>query len=171
MRPLPQLTPMNEWFWTSGADGHLRIQRCADCRAFVHPPVPICPACRGRSWAPEAVSGAGTVIGFTVNTQPWLPDFPPPYVVANVALADDPAVHLTTNITGCEPDDVHIGQVVQVQFEQQEDVWLPLFKPTGETDPVDRVQEPKRVTPRAPLSDDRFEHRSVISGIGRSAAC
>jgi hypothetical protein len=26
---LPQLTPANEWFWTSGADGHLRIQRPA----------------------------------------------------------------------------------------------------------------------------------------------
>ena len=31
-RPLPQLTPFNEWFWTSGADGTLRIQRCDDCR-------------------------------------------------------------------------------------------------------------------------------------------
>jgi acetyl-CoA acetyltransferase len=25
VRPLPQLTPANEWFWTSGADGRLRI--------------------------------------------------------------------------------------------------------------------------------------------------
>lgn len=30
-RPLPQLTPFNEWFWTSGADGRLRIQACGDC--------------------------------------------------------------------------------------------------------------------------------------------
>ena len=26
MRPLPELTPANEWFWTSGSDGVLRIQ-------------------------------------------------------------------------------------------------------------------------------------------------
>ena len=91
MRPLPELTPANEWFWTSGADGRLRIQRCDDCAALVHPPVPICPACRSRSWQPAPVSGRATVVGFTVNAQPWLPGFDPPYVIANVALAEDPA--------------------------------------------------------------------------------
>jgi acetyl-CoA acetyltransferase len=115
------------------------------------------------------VSGRGTVVGFTVNQHQWLPGFEPPYVVANVALAEDAGVHLTTNVVGCAPDDVHVGQEVQVRFEQHEDVWIPLFEPTGATDPVDRVPEPKRPTPRAPLTSDRFEHRSVLSGIGRSA--
>ena len=49
-----------------------------------------------------------------------------------------------------------------------EDVWIPLFELTGETDPVDRVVEPTRPTVRLPLTDDRYEHKSVISGIGRS---
>ena len=52
MRPLPELTPANEWFWTSGADGTLRIQGCTDCGELVHPPVPICPYCRSRSSKP-----------------------------------------------------------------------------------------------------------------------
>ena len=104
-------------------------------QALVHPPVPICPACRSRSWAPTVVSGRATVVGFTVNHHQWLPGFEPPYVIANVALAEDPTVRLTTNIVGCDPDDVHIGQEVQVRFEQHEDVWLPLFEPTGATDP------------------------------------
>ena len=106
MRPLPELTPANEWFWTSGADGTLRIQGCSDCGELVHPPVPICPYCRSRSSKPTAVSGRGTIVGFTVNAHRWLPDFDPPYVIANVALAEDPRVHLTTNIVGCEPADV-----------------------------------------------------------------
>ena len=169
MRLLPQLTPFNEWFWTSGADGKLRIQGCSDCRALVHPPVPICPACRSRSWEPTVVSGRATVVGFTVNRHPWLPGFDPPYVIANVALAEDPTVRLTTNVVGCDPDEVRIGQEVSVRFEQHEDVWLPLFEPTGRIDPVDRVPEPQRPTPRAPVSSDRFEHRAVLSGIGRSA--
>src|SRR3954447_19938643 len=75
MRPLPQLTPFNEWFWKSGADGKLRIQRCADCAALVHPPVPICPECRSRAWEPGEMSGRATVVGFTVNARQWLPDF------------------------------------------------------------------------------------------------
>jgi acetyl-CoA acetyltransferase/uncharacterized OB-fold protein len=169
VRPLPQLTPFNEWFWTSGADGRLRIQGCQDCKALVHPPAPVCPSCRSRSWAPVEMSGRATVVGFTVNRHAWLPGFDPPYVVANVALADDPTVRLTTNIVGCDPDDVAIGQEVTVRFEQHEDVWLPLFEPTGEVDPVDRVGEPALPAPRPPASTDRFERRAVLSGTGRSA--
>ncbi len=168
MRPLPELTPFNDWFWTSGADGVLRIQGCTDCGELVHPPVPICPYCRSRSAKPTPVSGRGTVVGFTVNAHRWLPDFDPPYVIANVALAEDPRVHLTTNIVGCDPEDVRIGQEVSVHFEPDEDVWLPLFEPTGSLDPVDRVGPPKRPLPRAPLGAARFEHRAVLSGIGRS---
>ena len=169
MRLLPQLTPANDWFWTSGADGTLRIQGCQDCQALVHPPSPICPSCRSRDWKPVEVSGRATVVGVTVNHHPWLPGFDPPYVIANVALAEDPTVRLTTNIVGCEPDDVAIGQEVTVRFEQHEDVWLPLFEPTGEIDTVDRVGEPERPAVRPPVSDDRFEHRAVLSGVGRSA--
>ena len=57
MRLLPELTPWNEWFWTSGKDGTLRIQGCDDCGQLVHPPTPICPSCRSRSHTPVAVSG------------------------------------------------------------------------------------------------------------------
>ncbi len=114
------------------------------------------------------MSGRATVIGLTVNHQQWLPDFAPPYVIANVALADDPSIHLTTNIVVDDPDDVVIGAEVRVRFEQNDDVWIPLFELTGEIDPVDRVVEPTRPTVRLPLTDDRYEHKSVISGIGRS---
>ena len=115
------------------------------------------------------MSGRGTVVGVTVNQHQWLPGFEPPYAIANVALAEDSTVHLTTNVVGCDPYDVHIGQEVQVRFEQHEDVWLPLFEPTGATDPVDRVGEPARPVTRPPATSDRFEHRVVLSGVGRSA--
>ena len=119
MRPLPELTPANEWFWTSGKDGTLRIQSCDDCGKLVHPPTPICPSCRSRSWSPSEVSGRGTVVGFTVNSHQWLPGFDPPYVIANVALAEDYGVHLTTNIVGCDPDEVHVGQEVSVRLRAE----------------------------------------------------
>jgi acetyl-CoA acetyltransferase/uncharacterized OB-fold protein len=168
MRLLPRLTPSNDWFWTSGRDGRLRIQGCDDCGALVHPPVPVCPSCRSRAWAPVAVSGRATVVGFTVNEHEWYPGLDPAYVVANVALAEDPSVRLTTNIVGCDPGDVHIGQQVAVRFEHHDDVWLPLFEPTGGTDPTDLVGEPSLPAPRAAPRPERFEHRVVLSGIGRS---
>ncbi len=111
-------------------------------------------------------------MGFTVNRHQWLPGFEPPYAIAVVALDEDSSVRLTTNIVGCEPDDVHIGQEVTVRFEQQEEdpeIWVPLFEPTGTTVSDDRVGEPQLPAPRRPLSEDRFEHRAVLSGAGRSA--
>ena len=168
MRPLPELTLTNEWFWTSGEDGQLRIQGCSDCGALVHPPVPICQVCRSRQRAPTVVSGRGTVVGFTVNQHQWSPAFEPPYAIANVALDEDPSVHLTTTVVGCDPYDVHVGQKVSVRFEHQDDIWLPLFEPTGGSDDTKMMAERARPTPRPPPSDERFEHRSVLSGVGRS---
>jgi acetyl-CoA acetyltransferase len=115
------------------------------------------------------VSGRATVVGFTVNAHQWLPGFEPPYVIANVALAEDAMVRLTTNVVDCDPADVHIGQEVAVRFEQHDDVWIPLFAPTGERAAAERVPDPVRPTPRPLVHDDRFEHRVVLSGAGRSA--
>ena len=169
MRPLPELTAATEWFWTSGADGRLRIQGCTACGSLVHPPVPICPNCRSTEWQPTVVSGRGSVVGFTVNQHRWHPAFDPPYVIAVVAVAEDPTVRLTTSIVGCDPADVHVGQDVEVRFEHVEDVWLPLFEPTGGADVADPIGAPARPVPRPPLHADRFEHRAAISGVGRSA--
>ncbi|WIM89746.1 OB-fold domain-containing protein [Candidatus Mycobacterium wuenschmannii] len=169
MKPLPQITPWNEWFWKSGTDGALRIQRCIECETYVHPPVPICPSCRATSAEPTVVSGQGTVVGYTVNEHQWLPGFAPPYAIAVVALDESADVRLTTNIVGCQPEDVHIGQRVAVRFESIEDVYIPLFEPTGATDANDLIGPPSPPSPRRPIRDERFEHRSVISGVGRSA--
>jgi len=169
MRPLPELTPWFAWFWTSGADGTLRVQGCADCGTLVHPPVPACPACRSRSSAPTEVSGRATVVGYTVNRHQWHPDLPAPYVVAVVALVEDTGVRITTNITGCDVDDVHVGMDVHVRFEHVEDVWLPLFEPSGTTSEPEPDVTPKLPAPRAPLGEVRFERDSVLSGVGRSA--
>ncbi|MEY2398762.1 MAG: hypothetical protein QOJ00_1936, partial [Actinomycetota bacterium] len=169
MRPLPQLTPFNEWFWTSGADGVLRIQGCDDCDALVHPPMPICAACRSTNWSPRAMSGRATIVGLTVNQHPWLPGFDPPYAIAVVALEEDASVRLTTNIVGVDPFEARIGDVVAVQFDQHDNVWLPLFAPTGDVDPVDRVGEPTLPAPRRAPTSDRFEHRVALTGVGRSA--
>lgn len=168
MRPLPELVPWTSWFWTSGADGTLRVQGCDDCGALVHPPAPICPSCRSRSSSPVAVSGRATVVGCTVNVHPWHPSIEVPYAIAVVALAEDDTVRLTTNITGCDPDEVRIGQQVAVRFEQHDDVWLPFFEPTGDPDVANPVPEPDLPAPRARVGGARFEDEVVLSGIGKS---
>ena len=127
--PLPELTDLNRFFWTSGADGRLRVQRCADCGFWLHPPGVLCPRCLSKAVAPQEVSGLATVEAVTVNHQPWAPGMKVPYCIAIVSLDEDPSVRLTTNVVGIEPAAVQIGQRVKVRFEAQEDVFLTMFEP------------------------------------------
>ncbi len=132
-RVLPRVTPETEFFWSSGADGLLRFLSCTTCQLIVHPPGPICPACLTRTLEPMPVSGRATVASYTINHQPWISGFDPPYVVAIVEIEEQPSVRLMTNVIGCAPDEVCIGMPVRVAFERYDDVWLPLFElvPSG----------------------------------------
>jgi uncharacterized OB-fold protein len=127
-RPLPRLDSDNRFFWTSGADGKLRFLQCGVCATFVHPPRPVCPHCLSEDVKPAAVAGTGIVDTFTINHQKWRPDLEVPFVIARVAIDGAPGVILTSNIVGCAPDQVEFGDKVKVTFEQQDDVWIPLFE-------------------------------------------
>lgn len=128
-RPLPMLTDANRFFWTSGADGVLRLLRCTQCRNFIHPPVPVCDKCLSMEQEVATVSGRATLAAVTVNHQMWIPTLPPPYVIGIVEIDEQPSVRLTTNIVGCDPGDLRIGMPLQVVFEEHEDVFLPMFCP------------------------------------------
>ena len=128
-RHLPALNDRNRAFWQGGRDGALMIQRCRPCGHYIHPAGPICPICRSRDVAPEAVAGRATVATYTINRQRWEPGLEAPYVIAIVELAEQASLRLTTNIVGCPPDQVQIGMRVRVVFDHREDVWLPLFVP------------------------------------------
>ena len=168
MRPLPELTPENEFFWTSGADGVLRMQGCSECDRLIHPPQPSCREC-GGALDVRTLSGRGTVVGFSVNHQQWLPDLAPPYTIALVALDEDPLARLTTQIVDCPAEDVRIGQRVAVRFEQHDDVWLPLFAPIDEPDDEREAwPEPAIAPPPAMASSDKFESRVALTGVGMS---
>lgn len=128
-RMLPEITSINEDFWTGGAQGELRIYRCGGCGRFFHPPSRICHRCRSRDVGPEAVSGYARVAACTVNYHQWFPEFDPPYSVAIVELSDEPDVRLTTNVVGCDPEQVEVGMPVCVEFEDWDPVWIPVFRP------------------------------------------
>jgi len=127
-RPLPRLDADNRAFWTGGAEGELRLTRCHDCSRFIHPPRPVCRHCLSENVAPEAVAGTGVIDTFTVNYQKWHPAMEVPFVIARVTIDGAPGVYLTTNIVGCPVESVDIGDRVRVTFEQQDDVFLPLFE-------------------------------------------
>jgi acetyl-CoA acetyltransferase/uncharacterized OB-fold protein len=169
-RMLPQITESNEFFWKSGEDGTLRFQRCSSCGELRHPPTGVCPYCHSTEWAPAEVSGKAVVAGFTINEHTWIPTFPPPYVIAIVAIEEDDRVRLTTNIVNCDGADVHVGMKVQVLFEHDDDVWVALFEPTGDTEKGPfPAADPKIYDARPmPKHADKFEDHVAITGIGMS---
>jgi uncharacterized OB-fold protein len=130
-RPEPALTERTRAFWTSGADGVLRIMRCADCGRYQHPPKPVCPGCRSRRVGAEPVSGRGRVWAWTVNRYQWQAGMPPPYVVAEVELDEQPGLRLLTNIVDCDLDAVRVGLPVEVCFETVGEAHVPLFRPAA----------------------------------------
>ncbi|MFD4596400.1 OB-fold domain-containing protein [Streptomyces sp. NPDC058464] len=173
-RPRPVTAPETEFFWTSGRDGRLRFRTCGSCSSLIHPPQPVCRYCRGRADGLREVSGRATLIGFTVNHRFPFPGLPTPFLVAQVAIEEDPRVRLTTNVVGCTPEELRLGMRMEAVFEQVADVWLPLFRPCAEQPPPaplptdepspERMREHVRTAP----VPRRFEERAVISGAGAS---
>jgi uncharacterized OB-fold protein len=128
-RPLPELSQDVAFFWESGADGILRMLQCSDCEYWIHPPGPLCPICFSREIAPQPLSGRAVVATFTINRHQWNPSVEVPYNIAIVELIEQEGLRLTTNIVGCDIDDLYVDMPVQVEFESIEDLWLPVFRP------------------------------------------
>jgi len=127
-RPLPNVTEMNQHFWCGGKLGKLHILRCEGCGLWIHPYAARCPACRSDKVAPQPVSGRGHVVGFTVNHQAWVQGVPVPYVVAIVQLEEQANVRLMTNMPRTPIEAVHVGMPVKVFFEQDGEIFVPLFE-------------------------------------------
>lgn len=129
-RLLPLLTDSNRHFWEGGGEDKLNFLHCPDCSHYVHPPLPNCPLCMQRDLEVRTVSGRASLLSWTVNHQPWIPGFDPPYVIALVAIEEQPTLRLMTNIVDCKIENLVDGLQLEVVFENAgEGVFLPLFKP------------------------------------------
>ena len=127
---LPELTPFNRAWFTSGA---LAVQRCASCATPQHPPEEICHRCGAMTFDTTTLAPRGTVASYTVvhyAAHPALADAVP-YTVVLVSLDDAPNVRVVGNLDG---DAVHIGMAVVPYWEERiaEDgtpILLPQWRP------------------------------------------
>jgi uncharacterized OB-fold protein len=72
-------------------------------------------------------------VAHTVNVHGWIPGSEP-YVIGLVAIDEQDSVRLTTNLVDVDPADIRTGMPVEVVFEENDDVFLPLFRPVGDAD-------------------------------------
>ncbi|HUZ09839.1 MAG TPA: OB-fold domain-containing protein [Acidimicrobiales bacterium] len=127
-RPLPVPDAMTAPYWEAARRGQLVVPECDACARRHFPPEARCPYCRS-TWHWAVSSGEGEVYTFSVVHRGASPDFAVPYVLADVDV-DGGTWTTTTNIVGCEPDEVRIGMPVRATFEAQNDeITLVLFAP------------------------------------------
>ena len=131
-RPLPNLAEMDTApFWAGTAEGEFRYQQCSNCGTVVWHPRSHCTGCVDGDLQWKVSAGKGTLYSFSVVRQSYHPFFrnQVPYVVALVDLDEGP--RFLTNLIGLEDplNDVEIGQRVAIEWEQHEELAIPLVKP------------------------------------------
>jgi len=132
---LPIPDPLTQFFWDGVAQGELRIQRCRQCRHYIHYPRPICRFCRSRDLAGERVSGRATLYSWTISTQAFHPFWVAraPYTLATVELAEQPQLMFLSQVVGCPESELRAGLPLEVTFELvAPELTLPFFRPARE---------------------------------------
>jgi uncharacterized OB-fold protein len=124
MSELPRLglepSPELAGFWEATNRGVLLLARCDACAKVIWYPRPFCSTCGSTEVSWFESSGRGAVYTYTVVRKSSPPfDAVTPYVVAFVELDEGP--RFLTNIVGCDPETVRIGQRVMVEFDPPND--------------------------------------------------
>lgn len=128
----PPVTDVSAPFWEATEGKRLTVQRCADCSAWIWYPRSACTACLGEDLRWTEVSGEGSVYAVSVHYRPGVAEMEDrvPYAVALVELRE--GVRMLTNVVGCDPESVQVGQRVSVAWELLSDGrHLPVFGPAG----------------------------------------
>ncbi len=92
--------------------------RCGNCNKILFPPRYICPFCRRMGkLEPYKLKRQGKVISYTViHVAAAGFEDQVPYVLAIIELEDGP--RLTAQITDCNPDEIKIGDEVEIIFRR-----------------------------------------------------
>jgi uncharacterized protein len=118
-RALPDPTGLSAELYAFWARGELRLQRCAHCHAWRHPPRFRCAACGSGDVTWELASGRGHVFSWTITHRAVDPAFEPPYAVVVVELEEGP--RLVGNLAGIELRELRLDLPVVVELEPVSD--------------------------------------------------
>jgi hypothetical protein len=148
----PPVSPDTDFFWAGTLAGELRIQRCGACGALRHPPGPTCLSCGITSEQEYLVSaGTGTVYSYVVHRHPPVPGKQLPIVIALVELTE--GVRVMAELTGIDPDKVHIGLPVRTSFIRIDDgLVLPGWRPDERVAPGALPELALEITPTVVVS-------------------
>ena len=136
-------TPDLDWeptqeFWARASRSELAIPRCGSCDAYQWYPPEACRRCGSEDLPWVAVSGRATLFSWAVVHRGFAKPFATvvPCVTGLVALEEDPAVRLVTNLVDCDPETLRMEMPVHVVFrplsfpEVPGEITAPMFTPS-----------------------------------------
>jgi uncharacterized protein len=129
-KPIPVPTRETKPYWEGCKAHELRIQRCAACGQHQFFPRIYCTQCMSDRVEWVKASGRAKVVSYTIVHRPVSQAFAGeiPYVVGLVKLDEGPT--MMTNLVGCTPEQLKIGMLVAVTFEDwTEEIAIPKFRP------------------------------------------
>lgn len=135
-KPIPRGDFDSQPFWDGCSAHELRLQRCARCAVFRHPPRPLCHQCGSSDHDWVKVDGRGSVYSWTIVRNQAHPALPAPYAIVVVELAEAPGIRMVANLLDASFEDIVAGMPVELVFEDLADgAGLPQFRPSPSADP------------------------------------
>ena len=118
--PIPAIDTFNRDFFTSGK---LVVQECVACGTVQHPPEEICHKCHEMEFGARETNGRGTIYSYIIVHNPPSPALADavPYAVVLVSLDEHPQIRILGNVLNRKPDELEIGQKLEVVFEEIKD--------------------------------------------------
>lgn len=123
-----RLDHTNKHFYRGLLEREVRLNRCAQCGWWHHPPKPICPQCWSSEVVATAIAGTGTVhLLIVLHQGPPADgvDYSTPHPVATVELDEQVGLRFTTALVGADPA---IGQRVTLDWTTRNDRPFPIWK-------------------------------------------
>jgi uncharacterized OB-fold protein len=109
----------------------VRLNRCADCGHWHHRPKPICPNCWSKDLVATPISGRGTIY-LLIHLHQGPPaqgvDYSSPRSVAAVELPEQEGLRFTSGVVGSDPDDLHIGDEVELEWTERDGRPYPVWR-------------------------------------------
>ncbi|GGF49172.1 hypothetical protein GCM10011611_64450 [Aliidongia dinghuensis] len=127
--PEPDITPLNEPYWSGLKDGRLMFQHCEGCGHNWLPAREACPSCLAPRPTWQASAGWATVVSWVVYHTAYSDAFKDrvPYDVTCVALDEGP--RLLTNVIGSEAGrKLCIGSRVTLAIQYEGETALARFR-------------------------------------------
>lgn len=130
-KPYPNIDQDNVAFWDGLREHKFLLLRCHKCGAWYWPAA----YCRNHANEPflgqmawEQASGRGKVFAFTIHYRAFHPGYVKdvPYVYALIELDEGPI--FSTMVEGCPPEEMTIGRLVEITFEDHPDEGFTLPK-------------------------------------------